>query len=55
VEGAKKFYGPYVDEATRAKSAKEIENRIGRPLRRFSKKVTPALSSLVPESLGKTT
>lgn len=55
VEGARRYYGPYSDEATRSKSAKEIENRIGRPLRFFSKKVTPALSSLVPESLGKTT
>ena len=55
VEGGRRFYGPYVDEDSRSKSAKEIENRIGRPLRFFSKKVTPALSSLVPESLGKTT
>lgn len=55
VEGPKKFYGPYVDPESRSKSAKEIEKRIGRPLRFFSKKVTPALSSIVPESLGKTT
>lgn len=55
VEGPKKHYGPYVDEESRSKSAKEIQNRIGRPLRFYSKKVTPALSSIVPESLGKTT
>lgn len=55
VMGPKKFYGPYVDAETRSKSAKAIQDRIGRPLRFFSKKVTPALSSLVPESLGKTT
>lgn len=55
IEGSRRFYGPYPDRAARDRSQEVIESRLGRRLRRFSKKVQPALSSLVPESLGKTT
>lgn len=55
IEGPRRDYGPYPDRAARERSAEKIEARLGRPLRRYSKKVKPATSSPVPESLGKTT
>lgn len=55
IEGPRRFYGPYPSPLARDRSAEQIELRLGHPLRRFSKQTKPALSSLVPESLGKTT
>lgn len=52
--GERRVYGPWLDEASRDSAEKVLRDRLGRPLRKFSRSLTQRVPASA-DALGKTT